>query len=304
MYEIGELITIFDSNLGPHRVFKGEEYYYTCPFCYHYNPKLAVNLMKRAWHCWHCKKAGRSLQLLLRAVHAPVDDIRAVNRLIDEIPTESEQEETFDLALPEEFRPMSEHSQSWKYDSAASYLHERKISPLLMLRYNIGYCDGGPYDNRIIVPSYGADGKLNYFVARSTISGPLKYLTPKISKNVIGFESEINWRHPIILTEGVFDAIMARRNAIPLFGTYIPRKLKEKIIQEGTKEVYLALDKDALQQTLTVAETLIRMGVAVYVVNMTDKDPGQLGFTKTQDLIRKATPLTFSNLVEYKLQLV
>ena len=33
-----------------------------------------------------------------------------------------------------------------------------------IIRYNIGYCDTGMYSNRIIIPSYDRDNRLNYFI--------------------------------------------------------------------------------------------------------------------------------------------
>ena len=36
----------------------------------------------------------------------------------------------------------------------------------------------------------------------------------------------INWEEPIILVEGVFDAMAVKRNVIPLFGKLVLDKLK------------------------------------------------------------------------------
>jgi hypothetical protein len=48
-----------------------------------------------------------------------------------------------------------------------------------------------------------------------------------VSRDIIGFELFINWNVPIILCEGVFDAIAIKRNAIPLLGKTI-QKVNEK----------------------------------------------------------------------------
>ena len=74
------------------------------------------------------------------------------------------------------------------------------------------------YNIRIIIPSYDSDGILNYFIGRHFYGGKFKYRNPSISKDVVGFELFINWDEPIILCEGVFDAMAFKRNAIPLFG--------------------------------------------------------------------------------------
>jgi DNA primase len=77
------------------------------------------------------------------------------------------------------------------------------------LKYNIGYCEEGRYNNRIIVPSYDANGELNYFIARDiNPNSKKKYDAPKCNKNeLIGLEYFINWDVPVILCEGIFDAI-------------------------------------------------------------------------------------------------
>ena len=50
------------------------------------------------------------------------------------------------------------------------------------------------YSNRIIIPSYDLDNRLNYFIARSIhAEEKFKYKNPPVSKNVIMFENQINW---------------------------------------------------------------------------------------------------------------
>jgi hypothetical protein len=81
----------------------------------------------------------------------------------------------------------------------------------------------------IIIPSYDANGKLNYFTARSFEKDPYtKYRNPETSRDIIPFELFINWDLPIILCEGPFDAMAIKRNAIPLFGKNIQSILNEK----------------------------------------------------------------------------
>ena len=70
---------------------------------------------------------------------------------------------------------------------------------------------------------------LDYFVARSFEKEPSrKYDAPSSDKNIIGFENMINWNIPVVLCEGAFDAIAIKRNAIPLFGKNISKKVDAK----------------------------------------------------------------------------
>ncbi len=69
----------------------------------------------------------------------------------------------------------------------------------------------------------------------------MKYKNPKVSKDIIGFDLFINWDLPIVLCEGVFDAIAIKRNAIPLFGKTIPKSLHKKIIEKKVRDIYICL---------------------------------------------------------------
>ena len=53
---------------------------------------------------------------------------------------------------------------------------------------------------------------------------------PDASKDVIGFDMFVNWDLPIVICEGVFDAMAIRMNAIPLFGKSPQSELQKEII--------------------------------------------------------------------------
>jgi hypothetical protein len=77
----------------------------------------------------------------------------------------------------------------------------------------------------------------------------------------------------------------------------------KKITNSSVKKIYIALDKDAIKQALNFCESLINEGKEVYLVDLNDKDPSDMGFEKFTNLIQNTLPLTFSNLLEKKLQL-
>ena len=171
-----------------------------------------------------------------------------------------------------------------------------------ILKYNIGYCESGPYKNMIIIPSYDADGRLNYFTGRSFEKEPkIKYKNPSVSRDIIPFELFINWDIPFILCEGPFDAIAIKRNVIPLLGKNIQSKLMKKIVMSSVDKIYIALDKDAQKQALSFCEKLMNEGKEVYLVDMKDKDPSEMGFKNFINLISETYPLTLSGLLEKKL---
>ena len=145
------------------------------------------------------------------------------------------------------------------------------------------------------------DGELNYFVGRNIYDGGMKYKNPPVSKDVIGFELFINWDEPIVLCEGSFDAMAIRRNAIPLFGKTIPKKLKMKIYEKKVKKIYILLDSDAVKDSIKITDDLMRNGIDVYFVNLREEDPSDMGFKKVINLIKETKQTSFSDLMRMKL---
>jgi DNA primase len=176
------------------------------------------------------------------------------------------------------------------------------VSKYDIIKYNIGYCKEGLYKNMIIIPTYDADGRLNYFTARSFEKEPyIKYRNPSASRDVIPNEHLINWNVPVILCEGLFDAMAIKRNAIPLLGKNIQSSLMKKIVTSVVDKIYIALDRDAIKQALKFCERLMAEGKEVYLVDLQDKDPSEMGFENFTRLIQNTVPLTYYDLMEQKL---
>jgi len=142
-------------------------------------------------------------------------------------------------------------------------------------------------------------------MARSFEKNPSrKFDAPTCNKaEIIGLENTINWSVPVILCEGIFDAIAIKRNAIPLFGKTIPKAIMLKLAESQVKTVYLALDKDALKEALNYSEKLVNMGKEVYLIELEGKDPSDLGFEKITELLHNARPMTFSDFLLKKMML-
>jgi Ran GTPase-activating protein (RanGAP) involved in mRNA processing and transport len=92
-----------------------------------------------------------------------------------------------------------------------------------------------------------------------------------------------------------------KRNAIPLLGKNIQSSLMKKIVTSVVDKIYIALDRDAIKQALKFCEKLMAEGKEVYLVDMQDKDPSEMGFENFTKLIQKTVPLTYYNLMEQKL---
>ena len=282
---------------------KQNEYMYWSPFISHHKPKLQINIQNGNWHCWVSNMGGRNLFQLFSKVGASKDYFDELKELVDEVPRYKRNVKTDKdvVKLPDEFKPLWNGGDGIVKRHALTYLYKRGIDDSDILKYNIGYCDTGLYSNRIIVPSYDSDGQLNFFVGRDFYNSKLKYRNSPTSKDIIGFDLLINWDEPIILCEGVFDAMSFKRNAIPLFGKTVMNTLQKKIIDFGVKTIYLGLDEDAITDAVKISENFINNGVEVRMMELKEKDPSETGFEKLLYLINTTHKTKFSDLMRIKL---
>ena len=297
---------LLDDHLGSsvqHR--KDGEISYHCPFCNHYKPKLQVNLNTQKWHCWVCVSKGQTLISLLKKSNAPTQTYKKIRELYGDSRPNSKTDFAREIVgLPEHYKPLYITQNTPDYKNALHYaLSVRKLTPLDILRYQVGYCEEGPYAGMLIVPSYNEAGLLNYYVGRSYYNTTISHKNPPVSKDVIGLENQINWKEPIIIVEGVYDAIATKRNAIPLFGKKILSSLRTKILTEKVQKIYLALDKDAFKDSIKEVEYFLNNGIEVYVIQVPGKDPGDVGYEVMVDSINKAKKVDFFDLITYKMML-
>ena len=301
------LVNLVDSVLGKgKRTARGNKAYH-CPFCNHSKLKLEINFDSSSPHycqyaCWVCQTKGKNLAKIFKKLNASQDKFIELKKLVGSVKKSKTKKVVTSLKLPEEFKPLHKGKVPIKY---IKYLKSRNITLSDIKKYNMGYCNEGIYSNMIIIPSYDSKGNLNYFTARSIEKNTFrKYKNPDASRDIIPFEFFINWNIPLIICEGPFDAIAIKRNAIPLLGKSISSSLMKKIVTSKVEKIYIALDTDARKQALKIAEYLINQGKEVYITDLQEKDPGELGFTNFTKLIQKTLPLSQYELMERKLQMI
>jgi len=301
------LLGFIENVLGKSHKRARENYAFNCPKCNHHKPKLEVNLHtdengQNPFECWVCGFKGRTIKSLLKQLQVPAEQAYEILKYVrkgDEVgytPAST-------VELPKEFQPLyTATTTSIIANKVRNYLYKRGFTDRDFLKYNIGYCTSGQYTGRIVVPSYGENNQLNFFVARTFEDAYHKYRNPECSKDIIGFENLINWSQPIILVEGVFDAIAVKRNAIPILGKSLSNSLIKKIATSAVEDVYIALDKDALKKALQYVEQFLNMGKRVYLVDMEEKDPSEEGFVVFTHRIQQAEEMDLGKLLRYKLR--
>jgi len=302
------LLGSIENLLGKSHKRARDNHAFHCPFCNHRKPKLEINMAtneegKNFWECWVCQTKGRTIRSLLKQLNTPKDTAIEVLKYVPR-GSQIEYRELSIVELPKEYQPLySASTTSVVANLVRKYLYDRGLTDNDFIKYSIGYCTTGDYGGRVIFPSYTESGTLNYFVARSYDGNFFKYKNPETSKDIIFYENLINWNTPIILCEGVFDAIAIRRNAVPILGKNMATSLYKKLLTSKLTDIYIALDTDAQTAALGIAEKLISAGFKVYLIELPDKDPSEMGFINFTELVQNATELDFSKIMLQKLNL-
>lgn len=256
---------------------KGSELLFSCPACGHHKRKFSVNLDKNVFKCWICDYYGRNIRRIVRRYGSyiqlqkwdQITDRTDISRFAELFMDEGAAEVEIKIELPEEFVSLANQNLPLSANRALRYLKERGVTRQQIVRWKVGFCYDGEYGGRIIVPSFGASGYPNYFIARSYVGHGMKYKNPRSSKNVIFNDLFTNWTDDLVIVEGVFDAINAG-NAVPILGSTLRQDsdLLRKVVRNDTP-CYIALDPDAADKERRIIQTLLRYDVELYKIDVT-----------------------------------
>jgi len=279
-----------------------DECLFYCPYCEHHKPKMSVNLDKNVYKCWVCDTKGNNIWRLVRKF-GDSSDKRKWRSFEDEVDiTDSVYEKIFGtvkeeeekIELPQEFVSLTNRNLLVGGKRAKKYLLNRGLTDRDIARWKIGYCASGEYKNRVIIPSFNKDGKLNYFVGRSHSDDWMRYKNPMVSRNIIFNELNVDWKERVCLVEGIFDAVKAGTNSIPLLGSTLNErsKLFQKITENDTI-VYLALDPDADKKSMEMIKAFLSHGIEVHTVDISGyEDVGSMSKEIFARRFKKAREIT------------
>ena len=285
-----------------------DEHLFFCPFCKHHKPKLSVNIEKNVFKCWVCDIRGKNNYYLVKRFGSFDQqqewlqitnevDIRDFELFISGSHVEHKVKQEIDL--PSEYKPLWGTSYL-STQRPINYLKNRGIPSSKILEWKIGYCTEGEYKDRIIVPSFDEDGSVNYFVSRTFANDWKKYKNPPVSKDVVFNELLIDWEEPIVLVEGVFDAVH-EPNMIPILGSTLDEKteLFQKVAANQPM-VYIALDPDARFKESKIISNLLEYGLEVWKIKVPKgKDLGEISKHEYQRLKQKAEKVGFESIFKY-----
>ena len=255
---------------------KGHELLFTCPVCNHHKRKFSVNLDKNVYKCWVCDHRGRNVRRIVRRFGSytqlqkwdEITNRSDLERFADLFMEPERADDAQKMELPEEFVSLCSNKIPATGMYALRYLQKRGVTKADILKWKIGYCFGGEYRNRIIVPSFDDEGDVSYFIARSYTGDSYKYKNPKASKNIVFNELYIDWNSDLTLVEGVFDALVAG-NAVPILGSTLRSgsELLRKIVRNDTP-VYIALDPDAAKKERRIIKMLLEYDIELYKIDV------------------------------------
>lgn len=305
-----EKLTIISEIFGDYSR-SNKEYLFFCPFCKHRKKKLSINLEKDKWKCWICNSSGKTISYLVkkfgdsncRTRWTKFDnliDISDFEETLEFIFVHGEEKQENKIELPKEYNSLNKKELSLSGMVAKNYLRRRDITEKHILKYSIGYCSTGEYAGRIIIPSFDENGEVNYFISRTYEKHFIKYKNPPLNKSKIIFnELFLDFTEPITVVEGVFDAVIAGDNSVPLLGSTLNEdsRLFKKIVENQTP-VYLCLDLDAKEKQFTIAEKLIKYGIEVRTVDIGNaKDVGSMNTEEFLACKNQATIFTSDNKI-------
>ena len=247
-----------------------------CPRCEHHKRKLSVNIEKNLFKCWVCDYSGRNIYRIIKRFGnyidkrewAKFDQQIEINDFNHKLFGEIEQKPEEYINLPKNFVSLVNKNLPSLAQYPLNYLESRGLTKADIIKWKIGYCSGGEYASRVIIPSFSTSGKVNYFVSRSYDNNWRKYLNPRANRNIIFNELSIDFSEDIVLVEGIFDAIKAGENSVPLLGSTLTEAsiLFQKIVENDTA-IYLALDADANKKTNKIIDLFLKYDIELYKID-------------------------------------
>ena len=269
-------LKILKSALGSYYT-TGEEQLFNCPQCDHQKRKLSVNIEKNVFKCWVCDWSGKNIYRIVKRYGSTDNRYEwksfteqiEIEKFSDKLFSSPEPDKTTKLTLPREFISLANKNLPNTSLYPLNYLKSRRIDKNSIIKWKMGYCPTGKYAGRILIPSFDEEGEINYFVTRSYDNDWRKYVNPDVSKDIVFNYPYIDFDEDIVIVEGVFDAVKAGSNSIPILGSTLNEnsKLFYEIVKNDTS-VYLALDPDANKKTNRMIDLFLRYDIQTYFVDV------------------------------------
>jgi hypothetical protein len=154
------------------------------------------------------------------------------------------------ISLPNNFKSLSEEGFFQK--RVLRYLESRKQDLEFLSSRGVGYCEGGLYSGRIIIPCYGKTYEFKGFIARTILNSYPKYYM-KTSEPLFYNEYALCSEDKIYILEGCFDAFEFKDQGVANLTKIISNNKLRDICNSYASEVYFCPDKGAYYLYLSYA---------------------------------------------------
>jgi len=283
-----------------------ENFHLCCPVCNDLRKskkKLYVSLATGWYNCWVCNTSGKNINFLFRK-HAPQYSLQCQELFPSSaIVSHESLEEKIIVELPRDAVLVSDESKDPDTRAVFRYLKARGMSRLDMYRWRVCVSQQFYFRRKAIFPSFDDAGILNYYVARSIDETKFKYNNAKVPKSRIIFnEIDLDWKEPIIVVEGVFDAVKCPDNtAIALGSTLSKDSALFKKLSQHQCTVIIAFDEDAETKSHKVCKKLYRAGCSVYKVTVRENDLGSRSSADVENILKTAESWSQISLLSHKI---
>jgi DNA primase len=313
---VSDSINFFESVFGKGRISSnGINFDVRCPICASADPtkkKLSIRTDTTANHCWVCGWKSRTVIPLIRkfGTQNQLAEFKELFGLFDnsfQLVT-GEKEEKQKLELPKDFRLLTlANSMDPDVKAAWRYVYSRGLTDRDAWYFKLGVSDEPRWKRRIIMPSFDAQGNLNFFVARAIDKDKKpKYDSPDVDKNPIVFNDlNIDWSKRLVLVEGSFDLVKCPENSTAILGSDLDERheIFNKILLHNTP-IALSLDGDMWdKKTPKIAKKLQEYNIDVIVVDVRPwGDPGSMSKIEFEEALKEAKPMSWDDNFSRKLK--
>ncbi len=279
-----------------------------CPLCFAEEKKLYISAEHGGWICFRCDARGNLRSLLISVCELSPNDAIPLEISLSSGPRRAPglspmaPPPAISMDLPKGFIPLGPGLRH-KFDaSAVAYLEGRGVSLSLASGLGIGFCIGGYYKQRVIVPVY-TQRALRTFVARSWLEKEeKKVLMPagsQAERALFGYDLVHGHVHrtevaELILVEGVFDAIGLWNAGFPdtlcTLGAHVTDLQRNLIKQLKPRSIILLRDDDEAGQKAVIkeAQALSEAMLNVKIADLQGADPGAAHPTDIYDAVKGA----------------
>lgn len=302
-------ITLFESAFGRGSLEQGgSNLHLPCPKCKSAKSKkkLYVEIETGWYHCWVCGLSGKNVNFLFRKFSPSrqgqcrelyPDDSLIKLPAVDLTPPPE---------LPSDTRLVCQATSDPDARDVFRYLQGRGLSKLDMYRWRICVSDKFRFRRKAIFPSFNETGELNYYTARCIDETKFKYMHAKVPKKSIIFnEFDIDWNQPVILVEGVFDAVKCPDNTIVALGSslaYTSELYKKLKTNAGT--VIVAFDEDATVKSHDACKKIHAAGCDVYRLSVSGGDLGSRSKHEVKELFKTIKPWSCVSFLSHKISTI